>query len=394
MFGRREHHNPADDNIVRVEARELRKRLDRYFADEGKSEALGIAIPKGSYAPVFEERVGAALAAGPSPAPACEANSRALAPPPLAELAGPANELAAGNVASYPRIRVRHAWRGVAIALFAAVALLAILRGRFGNPPRLAALPTAGLPAPEQSTEIWPLLFPYHSPVKIVVADSALVLVEELTHKRVSLQDYVSGAYLDKLNNPEAAVIAERRYTNFADVILTNGLLGVLERQGLSCSVLYPRDLTMWDLEKDNLVFSGSPTSDPWIDEFAPQSNFRSEGGGRCCFANQRPQAGESSQYCAGPLASQSYSTYGLVTFLPNLQHTGNVLILQGTTGEGTEAAADFVTNPYYSSLLRSSLGRGRDAKSLPYFEVLLETTVVRNTPGRLKVVAHRIIKF
>src|SRR5208283_317792 len=32
VFGRRADYNPAEDNIVRVEARELRKRLEQYFA--------------------------------------------------------------------------------------------------------------------------------------------------------------------------------------------------------------------------------------------------------------------------------------------------------------------------------------------------------------------------
>src|SRR5208282_138508 len=56
VFGRRADYNPGDDNIVRAEARELRKRLEQYFAGEGKEESLEIRIPKGSYVPVFEAR--------------------------------------------------------------------------------------------------------------------------------------------------------------------------------------------------------------------------------------------------------------------------------------------------------------------------------------------------
>jgi hypothetical protein len=47
---------PGQDNIVRVEARLLRKRLEAYFEDEGKDEPVTIVMPRGSYALSFELR--------------------------------------------------------------------------------------------------------------------------------------------------------------------------------------------------------------------------------------------------------------------------------------------------------------------------------------------------
>ena len=41
---------------MRVEVRELRRRLDRYFDGEGAEETIRINIPKGSYVPVFDTR--------------------------------------------------------------------------------------------------------------------------------------------------------------------------------------------------------------------------------------------------------------------------------------------------------------------------------------------------
>lgn len=51
VLGRRPGYDPAQDNIVRVRANELRGRLARYFASEGAQEPLVITIPKGGYAP-------------------------------------------------------------------------------------------------------------------------------------------------------------------------------------------------------------------------------------------------------------------------------------------------------------------------------------------------------
>ena len=47
VFGRQADYNSNDDNIVRTHARLLRKKLDEYYAAEGKDEPLRILIPKG-----------------------------------------------------------------------------------------------------------------------------------------------------------------------------------------------------------------------------------------------------------------------------------------------------------------------------------------------------------
>ena len=53
VFGRRPDYSPADDSIVRVQARQVRVRLAEYFRAEGAGETLVVRIPKGSYVPVF-----------------------------------------------------------------------------------------------------------------------------------------------------------------------------------------------------------------------------------------------------------------------------------------------------------------------------------------------------
>ena len=56
VFGRSKDYDTGADNIVRVHASLLRKRLDQYFAAEGKDEPIVIELPKGNYAPVFKQR--------------------------------------------------------------------------------------------------------------------------------------------------------------------------------------------------------------------------------------------------------------------------------------------------------------------------------------------------
>jgi antitoxin (DNA-binding transcriptional repressor) of toxin-antitoxin stability system len=67
VLGRRPDYDPADDNIVRVRARELRQRLAKYFSTSGAGEPVVITVPSGSYMPVFEPRLPPAQIARPAP---------------------------------------------------------------------------------------------------------------------------------------------------------------------------------------------------------------------------------------------------------------------------------------------------------------------------------------
>jgi hypothetical protein len=56
VFERGEQFDPRADPIVRVQARNLRARLARYYAGPGANDAVRIDVPKRTYVPVFEER--------------------------------------------------------------------------------------------------------------------------------------------------------------------------------------------------------------------------------------------------------------------------------------------------------------------------------------------------
>jgi len=56
VFGRAYGYDTGANNIVRINATELRKRLDAYFTGEGAEESLILEIPRGAYRPVFSCR--------------------------------------------------------------------------------------------------------------------------------------------------------------------------------------------------------------------------------------------------------------------------------------------------------------------------------------------------
>src|SRR6267378_61027 len=56
VFGRPADYDTGTDNIVRVHASMLRKRLEQYFSEEGADEPVLLEIPRGNYAPIFRQR--------------------------------------------------------------------------------------------------------------------------------------------------------------------------------------------------------------------------------------------------------------------------------------------------------------------------------------------------
>jgi len=52
-FGKGANFDPAEDSLVRVQAREIRRRLREYYQNEGKSNCVILDIPIGHYAPAF-----------------------------------------------------------------------------------------------------------------------------------------------------------------------------------------------------------------------------------------------------------------------------------------------------------------------------------------------------
>src|SRR5882757_11045680 len=56
VFGRSPSYNPADDSVVRTQARLLRHRLEEYFEHECPVSPFIVTMPKGGYIPLFEVR--------------------------------------------------------------------------------------------------------------------------------------------------------------------------------------------------------------------------------------------------------------------------------------------------------------------------------------------------
>jgi hypothetical protein len=101
-------------------------------------------------------------------------------------------------------------------------------------------------------------------------------------------------------------------------------------------------------------------------------------------IANRAPSRGESRTY---DYSSSDSVGYCIVAYLPNTDHNGSALLIQGTSAEPTQAAGDFLLSETQMAEFKKMLG----VSKFPYFELLLKTSWVKGTPIASNIVAYRI---
>jgi hypothetical protein len=376
VFGRAPDYDTTADNIVRVTATELRKRLETYFSTEGAREVLIAEIPRGSYLPVFHRRV-------TQPPP--------LEPKQLAEHTLPAEAVASKEKAfrRAAAARLLWPWQLAVVILLAALAWLAYDVSGLTR----ALTPWKAGPA---LRVLWTPFFQTGTATDLVLADTSFALVEDITGREVPLGDYLDSAYpkiaenasLSAAQKTDLALIMERNNGSFGDFQVAHQILD-LDPGSTQLRVHFARDYTPDSLDRSNVILIGSRKSNPWVDLFQGQMNFvlRYNPTTRQSYVeNRHPGPGEQAVYDASA-SSDSGDGYSVIALLPGVTAGKRVLILEGTGSEATNSAGDFVSKEASLKSMQAKMGR-----VLPQaFEVLLRTTHLRGTPLRSSIVAVRV---
>lgn len=409
VFGRTRDYDPAVDSIVRSHASRLRHRLREYFEQEGRHEALILTIPRGSYIPSFEARLEWPPVAAPETTiPIVETQGDGLPLPTgsglreetpvlsvMTERTETEQETPGGDAANRRRIRrLTQALivTGVAVVLLAA-GLAAVLGLRTPSGPGLSSAAAAS------RHPLWSQ-FAENSGAKtmVVSSDSGLVMYEHLTGRGVSLASYMSGEYLKNTSSesvPEGIVrkFGTRRYTPALDLSALERLTHIFGENRDRVSFHYARDLRIEDMKDGNAILLGTSESNPWVQLFEPSMNFQFEDDllhDKAQMKNRNPLPGEATHYDSTP-QDAAPTVYGVVAYRPNIPRSGHVLILEGQTMAGTQAASDFVFDDSYLLPFLNKI-RKNDG-GLPYFEVLLRSRSLGGQSSRIEVVAYRTEK-
>lgn len=389
VLGRRPDFNPNEDNIVRVQVRHLRKKLEDFYRAEGQDESILLTIPKGAYLPRFD----------PRPVPSAEASQDNEARP-----ASPDGEPAGVATAKRPA-RSRRPWLAVCVAgLSVLVVVLAAAAFVFWRQKEslLAQTPAVQDRIPPADDVFWARFFAAGQATNLVVADSCLVAIQDILNVDIPLKELYANSRMtriveevqDRKLQSALELIARRQYTSLGDVNITARIIGLAQKYKTTPKIRFSRYLDTRELMAGNFVLIGSRRGVPWIQLFEPQLNFYLEEDktGSYRFLNRSPKAGEQTYYGGQADVSSKDESYADIAILPNLTGGGYVLIISGITMEATEAAGALVVGHEFSATLARMLKERHGDTSMPYVEILLQTKTMPGTAMVSKIICHRLL--
>jgi hypothetical protein len=383
VLGRKPNYNPAEDNIVRVRAHELRGRLERYFASEGAQEPVVIVIPRGTYVPEFEARKAASLTE-PKSKPQMEEET---APSVQEEVAGSGGEVVGKPAMLY--------WVAFAVVLLVAVAV-SVAVTRYTLLSRVSREPAqpAGV-----MKDFWGQFFEKpNEELKVVYADTSFALWQDLNGKTLDLGDYLNRKYYDTQGNKLFNVVM-RRVTSPADMALSVHLATLAERFGGQENPQFARDIEAAFFHQGNVVLIGSHRSDPWVAVYEPNLNFtldQDPHSGAPMFRNRAPQAHEDATYSIPDMydtqrtEEKTYFSYGVVALLKGCGDHGLTVLAEGLNTQATQAAGDILTDPQRMDMLLRSIGHQPGTSVVP-FEALFQVTSLPGGYDNPRVIAYRL---
>lgn len=378
VFGRSETYDRSQDNIVRVTATELRKRIELYFASEGAHETLILDIPRGGYMPVFRQRSPVSQS-GPTSSTAVLQSTDATRP----------DTLTVPPVRQHRTYRQHLVWATVCIALAAGYlpfflryhALHKLLYTWDGKPA--VSMLWKDFVKPSQQTDI-------------VLPDASLSIREELTGHPVLLSDYIDREYVKQT---ESLPVSKDRRDDLIDIYSHNlvafgdfraaqrilSLSPVESSLHLTLSRFFQAEL----VKTDNLILIGGKKANPWVYLFDDKMNFSLDyeiTTGLGYVSNRHPRPGEAASYTPSAQYPNGFVGYSVVAYLPTPSHSGNVIIITGTDSDATSAAAEFLTSEEQLGKFRKTI----NAERFPSFEVLLKTSRLSGTSLSSEIVAYR----
>jgi len=387
IFGRRGDYDPSNDNIVRVEARELRKRLEAYFASEGKNEAIVLEIPKGAYVPIFRPREDATLPlSGPESEEAAEA---AVAPVPTGARRWLAPVVAMGLVA----------WA-------AATFWLASENWRLRQTSNPGSLEAGASP---QDYSIYPELLgtlgklPNREPQLVLCNPKVILFFGSATPTPyvdspgtlVPAPKDLDRTFSSALNGRDRDMpyhffrVTGDNYTGVGEAMAAFQLARLMDALHRPVRLTQARFLNWDNVQQQDLILLGGPSSNNWTYQVDATSDFVFSGRS---VLNLQPLAGEPQQYTAdaAPRPGKGMAEYGILRMLTT-RHGFKTFVLAGLSGAGTAGVAEFFATPAKMKPLAERISAAASGKLFPTdWEVIVRVVVQDGLPVETTAVTLR----
>ena len=345
VFGKGPEFDPSQDSMVRVYAHNLRQKLNHYYSNDGRDEALQIAIPKGEYRVTI-----------------------------VSAQTTPADETPVARV-GLSRLRL-----AAAALLFVALGVgVGFLVGAGGNAGNSGYGAVAASP-------IWRELFDDELPVLVVVGDYYIVgELDEAGNVTRLVREFAVNSSEDldvfSMMQPERGaryVDLDLTYLARSTAFALRDLLRVIYTADKPVTVVPMSELDIEDLKTSHIVYVGYISALDKIIEFVFASSSLEIGDTFDELTNL--ETGDRYVSEAGlPADYRNYRDYGLFSTFPG--PSGNQLVVvAGTRDAGLMHSAEAVSDPPYVRSIEQAVPEAIAAEP-PAFELLYEVTGFDRTP-------------
>ena len=373
LFHRVPTYDTGEDAIVRVTASDVRRRLLQHYGRYGDASQFRIRLQPGSYIPEIENL---SLAA--------PASSEVSSPRPTAVLAEQEPKV---DSASVPQ-RNRRPMRVFGVA--AAAVLMAA-----------AAVVISRKPAADTGSLLpWSAVFRPGHAVQLITSDPNIEQLEELTGTNISVSDYANQHYVsdpDALSPLQKTFYLFYRHADNAASVDTPLAFSIGRLAPASARILVrsARSLRITDLETDDgLILIGSPRSNPWVHIFQSQLDFQfvfSKETDQEIIRNVRPRRGEQAAYVPTARGFATGESFAILALVHNPNQSGQVLLLAGANGEGTEAAGHTVSDREHLLAALGFCGISTRTRAQD-FELLLRLHTMAGSPNTVEMAACHLL--
>ena len=357
VFGRSPQSDLSDDTIVRVGAREVRKRLQQYYlSPSGAAAEMRIDLPTGAYAPEFHKANAAATT---------EQGAREV-------------------VFRLPPASRRRYFRLAAIlAGLALIATLAAAKWFRANPEEEAF---ARFWEPVFSSSE-PLLVAVPNPIVYHPSARAWQLSEEgQPPPDVNVPRPIHVAP-EKLNGSDMLPVLNQ-YVGFGDLVAVSEVTGMLAQRSRKVRIRLANDVQFADLRNTNTLLVGAITN-RWTMQLQQnwRFQFRWTPAVRTVVVDTMPQ--QHREWYVDSTADEAYKEdYVVVSRIRNSMTGGLLLVGAGLKGFGTEAAGRLLADGEEMGGILRRLPPGWAGKNV---QIVLHVKVIGNAPAQPEMVAWHV---
>jgi len=213
-----------------------------------------------------------------------------------------------------------------------------------------------------------------------------------MSQEQAAMLNSASGGRLPSRPDHRLQLIpAFNMYTGIGEAIGVYRLSSLLQAAGEQTLLKQSRSIGPEDLRDYDIVKLGSVYSNQWSKPLSIKENFIYTT--RATIENLAPAQGEQEEYKAAfdERSGTLIEDYALITVTPGVTGQRTVMVLAGIYSEGTEAAADFVTNASYLNELNQRLKELGGKSGAPrYYQALLKVRVENSFPTKVSLLTVR----